>query len=96
MVNIYGEIHSVDNGNTERFTGRASDIVVGPKDKVYMLSRKSTWGRNRGLGRVKTLENGKWVKTSLGLRKKFTQFAVGPGKLFLGLKKGGKIVAYKL
>lgn len=94
MVNIYGEIHYLFNGQTERLTGRASDIVTGPKAKLYILTRKSQYGRNRGLGKVKVLQQGKWVKTSLGLRKKFTKFAVGPHNLFMGLKRGGKVVAF--
>ena len=49
MVDIYGEINSVFNGKTERIKGRASDIVTSPEGKVYILKRKSTRGRRRGL-----------------------------------------------
>jgi len=97
MVNIYGEIYSVFNGQTERFAeGRASDIVTGPKGKLFILTRKTNFGRNKGLGQVKVLQQGKWVKTSLGLRKKFTKFAIGPNNLFIGLKRRGEIMAFKL
>ena len=95
MVDIYGEINSVFNGKTERIKGRASDIVTSPEGKVYILKRKSTRGRRRGLAQVRVLENGKWKMTSL--KSKFVDsFTVGPDGLVLTLLRGGRIEAFQL